>query len=331
MRRILILFIVAMVVARISEAQNIAPQSQFHLDQYFYNPAAAGENSLLQGTMTYRSQWVNISGAPTTFSGAVHGALYTSKVGGKRKYLKGQVLKKNQHLYTKKFDRYTFKHAVGANFGTDSFGSFSQSKLALTYATHIPLGIFNMSLGVSGEYTTTKIDPEQVILLDQNDQTYNNYLSQGGSNNSFSAVGGILLYADAGYFGYSTNALVNNASIGDNMLLTNEIYHVIQVGGTQFLNKELFIEEHALIKKTTGLPTTYALSVLANYKETYSGGLGYRYNDAVYIMAGYNYGGFLKFTYSYDLTTSELSTYNSGSHEISVLFQLNRHFRNMMK
>ena len=49
-------------------------------------------------------------------------------------------------------------------------------------------------------------------------------------------------------------------------------------------------------------------------------GVWYRFNDAFILLAGIELDN-LKFGYSYDLTTSDLSTATGGSHEVSVSYR----------
>jgi hypothetical protein len=49
-------------------------------------------------------------------------------------------------------------------------------------------------------------------------------------------------------------------------------------------------------------------------------GLGYRNQDAMSIMLGYQIMPSLRASYSYDLTTSSLSAYSSGSHELFLTY-----------
>ena len=62
------------------------------------------------------------------------------------------------------------------------------------------------------------------------------------------------------------------------------------------------------------------------YEQRLWGGLGYRPGDAVILQLGTELRNGLTFGYSYDLSTSALSKYNSGSHELylSLSFSLDK-------
>jgi len=59
------------------------------------------------------------------------------------------------------------------------------------------------------------------------------------------------------------------------------------------------------------------------WKNSAWAGLSYRTGDAASLLIGYTYKNSLSFGYSYDFTTSNISQYSTGTHEIlfSVLFQ----------
>ena len=45
-------------------------------------------------------------------------------------------------------------------------------------------------------------------------------------------------------------------------------------------------------------------------------GLGIRTRDAITVMAGFNYKDMLAIGYSFDITTTDLKNYSSGTHEV---------------
>jgi hypothetical protein len=52
-------------------------------------------------------------------------------------------------------------------------------------------------------------------------------------------------------------------------------------------------------------------------------GAGYRVQDAIVLQAGMEIIPNMKLGYSYDLTTSEIKTYSSGTHEIVLGYCFN--------
>ncbi|NDH90423.1 MAG: type IX secretion system membrane protein PorP/SprF [Flavobacteriia bacterium] len=76
-------------------------------------------------------------------------------------------------------------------------------------------------------------------------------------------------------------------------------------------------------------PNTSAMTPELNFGIHYNaptfiyGGLGYRNQDAISLMAGYEILPSLRLAYSYDITTSALSGYSGGSHEIFLNYCFN--------
>mgnify|MGYP003885541637 FL=1 len=51
-------------------------------------------------------------------------------------------------------------------------------------------------------------------------------------------------------------------------------------------------------------------------------GMGYRLDDAVSALVNFRVTPDLRIGYAYDYTTTNLGSYNSGSHEIFILFDI---------
>jgi hypothetical protein len=69
----------------------------------------------------------------------------------------------------------------------------------------------------------------------------------------------------------------------------------------------------------------------AYIKDKYWGGLSYRHQDAVVILAGIELLNGLKLGYSYDITLSKLIKYSSGSHEVMIGYSFNMNFEKRTK
>ena len=58
------------------------------------------------------------------------------------------------------------------------------------------------------------------------------------------------------------------------------------------------------------------------YKKRFSAALNYRINDAVGILLGFELNNGMKIGYAYDIMTSALAAYGSGSHEFYISYSL---------
>ena len=56
-------------------------QSLYMFDPLLVNPAYAGTQTQLSATAIYRNQWVNLEGAPQTFTATAHSGFLQNRVG----------------------------------------------------------------------------------------------------------------------------------------------------------------------------------------------------------------------------------------------------------
>ncbi len=98
------------------------------------------------------------------------------------------------------------------------------------------------------------------------------------------------------------------------------------IGGSDFdINPNILL-------KTEFATVQFDANVNLIWREYYWGGISYRIEDAVAINLGMNFGAItpklngLQIGYSYDINTSRLSAYNSGTHEIMLryCFKINK-------
>lgn len=77
-----------------------------------------------------------------------------------------------------------------------------------------------------------------------------------------------------------------------------------------------------MAKATMGAPLSADLSANFLYDESYEVGASYRWGDSASLLIGARISDNLRIGYSYDFTLSELNKFNSGSHELIILFDL---------
>jgi type IX secretion system PorP/SprF family membrane protein len=80
-----------------------------------------------------------------------------------------------------------------------------------------------------------------------------------------------------------------------------------------------------LIKTIEGAPIQLDLSGNFLINNRFMLGTAWRWNAAVSTMVGFQVTEGLYIGYAYDFDTTNLSYYNSGSHEIFLRFELNTH------
>ena len=77
-----------------------------------------------------------------------------------------------------------------------------------------------------------------------------------------------------------------------------------------------------LTKLERGTPLQVDASATFMFNDKFVMGASYRWDAAVSVMAGFQVSDGLYIGYAYDLETTNLRKYNSGSHEVFLRFEL---------
>jgi len=99
-------------------------------------------------------------------------------------------------------------------------------------------------------------------------------------------------------------------------------YYLIGGYGFNFPDISLSILPSFLIK-SDGVTTQFDINIRGKLKDIFWAGISYRFQDAIVPMLGIKYQiwkGTLMAGYSYDITTSLLRKYSSGSHEVGIRY-----------
>lgn len=72
-----------------------------------------------------------------------------------------------------------------------------------------------------------------------------------------------------------------------------------------------------------GVPFSFDYTLRLHMKKQLIAGFSFRLNDAIALQLGYTIKEKLQISYSYDIVTSPLRKYQSGSHELTIIFSSN--------
>jgi len=275
---------------------NVSAQQQVQFTQYMYNtmmvnPAYAGTGSVLEALFIHRSQWVGLDGAPRTQNVAVHGAA-------------GKIV------------------GVGLNFINDRIGPANQTFVTASLAARIPLSEkIKLSVGLNGGMDIVNVDWSKGQWQSDNDAAMMNNIR----NRVRPVLGaGVYLYADNWYFGFSSPTFIQRDRYGEwNEASINNAVHWYAIAGYVFnVGENVKLKPALLAKMVSGAPFTIDVSLNTLIKEQFTIGAAYRYNDAVSLLLGYTFKRSFFIGYSYDINLSRLRTYNSGSHDIILKYNL---------
>ncbi|MBF6640245.1 type IX secretion system membrane protein PorP/SprF [Flavobacterium sp. J49] len=283
-------------------SSSMVAQQDPQFTHYMYNmsvinPAYATENKdVINMGGIYRAQWVGIEGAPTTQSFFAHKPL-SRKVEMGISIVHDEIgdVVEESNIYA------DFAYVLSLSEKTRlSFG--------------VKAGVTLFSTNFNGfQYTSPLLDP-----------AFENNISQ-----TFPNVGaGTYLFGDNYYLGFSTpNLLTTKHLENTNGIVTTgvEAIHYFLTGGYVFTlngNDNLKIKPAFMAKGVEGAPLSIDLTTNVLINNKFEAGLGYRLDDSVSGLASFYVTPTLRIGYSYDYTLTNLRKFNTGSHEVFVLFDL---------
>jgi type IX secretion system PorP/SprF family membrane protein len=145
-------------------------------------------------------------------------------------------------------------------------------------------------------------------------------------NNKFSPnIGvGVYLHSQKAYVGLSVPNFIETNRYDDNevAIFKEKINYYLIAGYILDLNSSLKFKPALLTKLVEGAPLQVDLSGALMFNEKLTIGLSYRWSAAVSAMVGFQISDAIYIGYGYDLETTHLDNYNSGSHEIFLRYEL---------
>ena len=270
-------------------------QQDPHYTQYMYNqnilnPAYAGSRGDLSIGLLGRTQWVGIDGAPDTQTLNVHGAV-GNRVG------------------------------LGLSVIHDQIGPAEESNLSLDFSYTLPVSeTGNLAFGVKGTYTMLNVgilsplEANDFALLEPREDSYPNFGA------------GAYYYTDKFYAGFSVPNILENYSYtiqSHQVVDVSDKMHLFGTLGYVFdLSNDLKFKPSAMVKMVQGSPVSLDLNGSLFINELFEIGLSWREGDSIDAIIGVQASPTIRIGYAYDHTLTNLSNFNSGSHEIMLLFDL---------
>lgn len=297
MKRTAIYWIFALMVSGLARAQQDPQVTHYMYNMNVINPAYATDNEgVINVGGLYRTQWVGSVGAPKTATVFVHSPI------------------------AKRVE-------MGLSFINDNIGDVvKENNIYLDVAYVIPVSDKNkISFGVKGGVTLFNTDFNGFKYTDER---FDPAFAQN-FNRTFPNVGaGTYFFSDRYYLGFSVPNLLTTKHIDrENGIQTTgvEEIHYFFTGGYVFdLNANLKFKPAFMAKAVSGSPMAFDVTTNFLINEKFELGAGYRFDDSVSGLAAFSITPNLRIGYSYDYTLTNLGNYNSGTHEIFLLFDLDR-------
>jgi type IX secretion system PorP/SprF family membrane protein len=261
------------------------------------NPAYATETpDIINMGGFYRAQWVGIKGAPTTQSFFAHKPI------------------------SKKVE-------MGISFVHDEIGDVvNENNIFVDFAYVLQLSEeTRLSFGVKGGVTLFDTNFNGFQYTDPlPDPAFQNNVSE-----VFPNIGaGAYLFGSNYYVGFSAPNLLTTKHIESTNGITTtgvEAVHFFLTSGYVFTfnnNDNFKVKPAFMAKGVSGAPISLDLTTNVLINNKFEAGIGYRVGDSVSALAGFYITPTLRIGYAYDYTLTNLRDFNTGSHEIFLLFNL---------
>ncbi len=281
-------------------AQQLPHYTQYLLNDYVMNPAVGGSKPYWEAKSNNRYQWVGITDAPRTYILSVQGPSNNRKMG------------------------------FGGHLFTDITGPTRRTGAHMSYSYHLTLTEkMKLSFGVSAGVLQFLVDGSKIVFREDGDLA----LSSGIQSVLIPDAGaGLYLYGDKFFLSVSSPQLLTfKLQFFEDYESTQSKLerHYFASGGYKFaLGDDFELQPAAMVKYVDPIPLQAELTLRAIYQDAVWAGASYRTEDAIALMVGYTFQKNLTLGYSYDIISSNLKGYSTGSHELmlSVKFR-NRNMR----
>ncbi|MBC8297715.1 MAG: PorP/SprF family type IX secretion system membrane protein [Pelagibacterales bacterium] len=293
-------FIISMVLAISTFAQQEPLFTQYYVNDMVINPAVSGSKTYNPLTIQTRQQWLGFEGAPLTSNISYHGALND-------------------------------RSAMGGYLMFDKAYPTTQANLHLNYAYHIPLDYdkVNLSFGLGAKVMYHNLDFNEEDLppgydLAFSTSSHEEYLGDASS--------GVYLYGSNFYTGFSVSNMLEssfNTAVSGSPYPNSELRIYYGMGAYRFniINNDWQLEPSFLIRKMHFQSSMTDLTTRILYLENTWGGLTYRTNGTAILSMGFGTEN-MNISYSYDHTfAGEIMPYTYGTHELGISFRINNGYR----
>ena len=280
-----------------AKAQQDPQFSQNRYNQLTVNPGFAGSSELINFSILNRFQWVEFPGAPVTTV----------------------------------FNTDASVHLIGSNDGigfsviNDAIGFEKNISVGLNYSWRTQLGNGKLGSGISLGLMNKNLN------LDMTGIDGSDLVNLSDPSLPTGKVGGVM--ADIGigfYYQHKDYELAISArhlnqpslSFDQSGKYSMRRHYYLSGSYTLQMADERFQALPSFFLKSDATTWQADLNMTVLYDRRLWGGIGYRIGDAIIITGGAELWNGIKFGYSYDMSISALSRYNSGSHEFFLAYSV---------
>ena len=279
-------------------AQQDAQFTNYMYNTININPAYAGSRGCLSIFGLHRTQWVGLDGAPVTNTFSIQTPL------GKN---------------------------VGVGLGviSDRIGPSNETNISADFSYSVPTSeTFKLSFGIKASANLLDVDFNKLNIQNRPASSFAQSIDQKFSPN----IGaGVYFHSDKSYIGLSvpnilqTEHFDKGTIIGPttNSFTAKERMNFYAIAGYVFdLSENIKFKPAVLSKIVTGAPVQVDATANFMFNDKFVVGAAYRWSAALSLLVGFQANDNWFIGYGYDLETTKLAGYNSGSHEIFLRYEL---------
>lgn len=275
-------------------AQQIPAWSQYHFNQFIFNPALAGHSSGNALSLSARRQYTGLNQAFGTYMAAFQTRNEDSKAGG------------------------------GFQIYNDQLGVIRTNAFNGTYAYHLPVGDDNtLSFGLGLNAIDTRFDLSRAILAQLEDPYVALLLNESGF--AWDANFGAHFQMKNWGFGFASLQTLQNRQIYRNKIDDMAYYNLVRhyafnISYEQKINDFLKISAFGLWRQAANTQGQFDITSTIDFSEKAFLGVAYRHGFSASFLAGVHINSQFTMGYSFDLTTHNYYNVLGNTHEILIRY-----------
>jgi len=273
--------------------------SQYMFNNTAHNPAAVGESGMIDLALQHRLNWVGIPNAGNTTALSLN-----------------SPLKMENSL-----------HGLGLSVTMDEFGFLINQSFHVQYAYKKRLGEGVLSLGLQAGFVSVTFTGDSVANHPITIGEFHNISSDpeipttSVVGNEFDAGVGVW-YATKNWYSGLSYLHLNQPTIDWGTNSQVDLFGMINftAGYQQKLLNPKYELKPSLFLRSDFRSFQIEMGSRLEYDNKFWGGMAYRLQDAVVVMAGMNIAGGLSLGYAFDIPANRLITSSWGSHELVLSY-----------
>lgn len=272
-------------------AQQTPLTSQYLMNRLVINPAYAGALDYYSVSTSYRKQWINIDGAPSTQNISMNGPILKGKLGV------GLLL---------------FRDVIGVSKENNITGNFAYKIKGKNKRS--------LSFGISGSATFSTNQWSQLKTTSDNDAVFSGDSPQYILPD-FSA--GLYYRSPKFHLGFSIPMFLSHNLNASGYEIENDFndYNYLLEAGINFkISNKIILKPSFMSRYIPNATYQLDLNLLADFNNVVGVGVSYRTQDAIVGVLQVRITDQFIFGYSFDQSISELQQYNNGSHEVFLRY-----------